>query len=76
MNHRFQADIEQRLQEQMAIGGYTSESDLLRDALRALEQQNADLASIHAGIDDLQSNRIRPLDDIVTDIRQRQGWTR
>lgn len=75
MNHEFPPDLEQQLQEQMTLGHYDSESDLIRDALQALRTQNEDMAAIQAGLDDLDADRVRPLRDIASDIRQRHGWS-
>lgn len=75
MNHEFPPDLERQLQEQMAAGHYVSETDLLRDALQALQEQNADVAAIRAGLDDLDHGRVRPLDEVASEIRQRNGWT-
>jgi Arc/MetJ-type ribon-helix-helix transcriptional regulator len=38
MAYQFPPDLDQLLKERMASGGYTSEDDVLRDALRALEE--------------------------------------
>jgi Arc/MetJ-type ribon-helix-helix transcriptional regulator len=38
MAYQFPPDVDQLLKERMATGGYTSEDDVLRDALRALEE--------------------------------------
>lgn len=38
MAYQFPPDVDQLLKERMATGGYTSQDDVLRDALRALEE--------------------------------------
>ena len=38
MAYQFPPDLEQRVKEQMASGVYNSEDEVLRDALRALEE--------------------------------------
>lgn len=58
----------------MSDGAYASEADLLRDALEALDAQNADLSAIQSGIEDMEARRMRPLDDVAADIRQKHGW--
>ena len=75
MTNYFPPDVEQRIRQQMTEGHYESEDDLLRDALDALASRNADLAAIHAGVDDMEAGRMRPLTDVANDIRQKHGWT-
>lgn len=75
MNHEFPPDLEQQLQEQMTLGHYDSETDLIRDALQALRTQNQDMAAIHAGLDDLDAIRVRSLSHIASGIRERHGWS-
>jgi hypothetical protein len=38
MSYQFPPDVDQLLKERMASGAYTSEDDVLRDALRALDE--------------------------------------
>lgn len=75
VNHEFPSDLERQLQEQMALGQYHSETDLIRDALQALQERNEDLAAIQAGLDDLDAGRVRPLRDVAAEIRQQHGWS-
>jgi putative addiction module CopG family antidote len=50
MGYQFPPDIQERIREQMASGHYGSEDDLLRDALRALDEENEDLAAVQNAI--------------------------
>lgn len=75
MNHEFPPDLERQLQEQMALGQYHSETDLIRDALQALLAQNEESAAIQAGLDDLEAGRVRPLREVASEIRARHGWS-
>ncbi len=38
MAYQFPPDVEQLVRDRMAHGGYTSQDEVLRDALRALEE--------------------------------------
>ncbi|MBI2827541.1 MAG: hypothetical protein HYX69_22940 [Planctomycetia bacterium] len=38
MSYQFPPDVDQLVKDRMAHGGYLSEDDVLRDALRALEE--------------------------------------
>ena len=42
MTYRVPADVEQLIKQRMAVGAYSSEDDVLRDALGALEQREQD----------------------------------
>lgn len=55
MSYRLSPALEQLVQERMASGRYESEEDLLRDALRALDEQDGDLAAIQEAIDGLEA---------------------
>jgi len=59
----------------MAAGDYASQDDLLRDALAALAERKGDLASIQAGISDMETGRARPLEEVSDAIRRKHGWS-
>lgn len=75
MAYQFPSDVAKSIRERMSEGNYSSEDDLLRDALEALAARNADLAAIQAGIEDMEAGRTRPLADVANDIRRKHGWT-
>lgn len=74
MSYQFSPDVEQRIREQIALGNYTNEDDVLRDALEALEARNADVAAIRAGVEDMKAGRTRSIDDVARDIRRKHRW--
>ena len=73
MSFQFASDVERLLREQMAVGGYESADDLMRDALQVLKTRNDDLAAIRAGLDDMQAGRTRPLADVADEIGRKYG---
>ena len=73
MSYNLPPDLEQRVRDYIATGHYADEADVLRDALKALEAQNADYAAIGAGIEDMEAGRIRSLTTVADDIRREQG---
>jgi Arc/MetJ-type ribon-helix-helix transcriptional regulator len=75
MPYPFPADVSDLLQMQMALGGYSSEDDVLRDALRALERQEV-LSDIRAGLAELEVGRGHALHEVGADLRQRYGIAR
>ena len=66
MAYQFPPDVDQLLREQMVHGGYSSEDDVLRDALRVfgevISRQHELLADVQCGIDQADRGLARPLD--------------
>lgn len=75
MAYQIPPDLEEQIRLQMSNGNYDNEDDVLRDALRALDAQNADLAAVQAGVDDMEAGRTRPLTVVADEIRKKHGWT-
>lgn len=65
------ADIQSRVNAPLGTGRYASQEDILRAAVSALEEQNADLAAIQCGIDDMENGRYRPFGAFDVEFRQR-----
>jgi Arc/MetJ-type ribon-helix-helix transcriptional regulator len=76
MTYQLPPDIDQRVQSQIALGIYQNPTEVLNDALDVLEQRNADLEAIRAGIEDEKAGRMRSLADVDRDMRQRYGLPR
>ena len=71
MPYSFPVDVQQLIQEQMASGKFASEDDLLREALSALCEEEADLAAIREALDELaDGDEGLPLDEAFDTIRQ------
>ena len=71
MPYQLPPDIDQRVQSQISLGIYQTPTEVLNDALDILEQRNADLESIRAGIEDEKAGRMRPLAEVDRDMRLR-----
>lgn len=54
------ADVQERVNALLGTGRYASEEEILRAAVAVLEEQDADLAAIQGGIDDMENGRCRP----------------
>jgi Arc/MetJ-type ribon-helix-helix transcriptional regulator len=65
------ADVQQRVSVLLQTRRYASEEEILRAALLALEEQNADLTAIQSGIDDMANGRYRPFADFDAEFRER-----
>jgi Arc/MetJ-type ribon-helix-helix transcriptional regulator len=63
------ADLRARVSALYGTGRYVSEEEILRAAVAALEERNADLSSIEAGIADMEKGRYRSFADFDADFR-------
>ena len=75
MSNQFPPDLERRIRNHIAAGNYANEEEVLREALEALDARNADLAAIRSGVEDMESGRMRPINEVAEDIRRKHGWT-
>ncbi len=73
MPYQLPPDIDQRVQSQLALGIYQTPTEVLNEALDALERQNADIEAIRAGIEDEKAGRLRSLEEVDRDMRERYG---
>ena len=64
-------DLDRQVKHYLASGQYQSEEDVLRDALRALAEEQTVLDDIRQGLEDLDAWRGRSLEDIDADIRKK-----
>ncbi len=72
MGYPFPPDIQQAVGARMASGQYPSEDDLLREALRALEEQDEDLAAVNEAVAEWRAGDGGvPLDDAFTSLRKK-----
>ena len=81
MRYEFPADVQQRVLEQMSTGNYSSEDELLRDALRALEEERQAIIEedpiviegIRRGLADMEAGRCRPLAEFDAEFRAKHN---
>jgi antitoxin ParD1/3/4 len=84
MAYQFPPDVEKLLQEQMAVGDYRSEDDVLRDALKALyerrravlEEDPAVVEGIRRGLADMKAGRSRPFEEFNAEFRAKRNIPR
>ena len=65
------ADVQERVNALLGTGRYASEEEILRAAVAALEEQNADLAAIQSGTNDMENGRYRAFADFDAEFRKR-----
>lgn len=72
MSYPFPPDLRELVGEQMGSGKYRSEDDLLRDALRALAEEEEDLAAVREALADWRAGDPgTPLEDAFAAVRTR-----
>jgi Arc/MetJ-type ribon-helix-helix transcriptional regulator len=80
MAYQLSSDLERLVRERMAAGGYSTEDEVLRDALSALEQfgHSAEdareeyrqaAAAVREGTADMEAGRMRPLREVLAEAR-------
>ena len=71
MPYQLSADIERLVEDRIATGAYTSVDQVLRAALEALQQSDADLAQIREAVGEWQAgDEGLPLKDAFQLIRE------
>ena len=66
-------DIRQSLAQELALGQYTDEQDVLRHALSALAEQRETIAGIRRGVADIEAGRYESLEDYEREFRRRHN---
>ncbi len=69
-------DLEQQVKDYLASGQYRTAEDVVREAFRALADEQTALGDIRHGIEDLDAGRGRPLSDIDAEIRKKHNISR
>ena len=69
MTYDLPSDIAQQVQAHIATGEYVSPEEVLRDAMAALADRRDSRAAIQAGIEDMEAGRVRPLDEVDSELR-------
>jgi putative addiction module CopG family antidote len=71
MSYSFPPDVQQLIAARLSSGQYGSEDDVLRDALRALSEEDEDLAAVREAVAEWRAgDQGRPLAESFDEIRQ------
>jgi len=73
MLYQLPPDIQQRLQIRIQNGTDSSQDDILRHALDALDWQDEERIAIQEGIDDMEAGRVRPLREFDREFRDQKN---
>lgn len=72
MAYSFPAELQDLVNQQMATGHYSSEDELLREALLALEEDDSDLIALREAAADYEAgDRGIPLDEVFSKMDER-----
>lgn len=69
-------DVLALVQKHLGLGSYKSEADVIRSALFALDRQQAVLDDIKTGIADMESGKVRSLEEVDGDLRSKHSIPR
>ena len=71
MTYAFPPDVQHLISRRMAAGGYSTEDDVLRDALRALSEEEEDLEAVREAVAEFRAGDPGlPLDEAFDLVRQ------
>ena len=76
MGYVLPPELDRLMRDTMASGGYASEDEVLRDALRTLAERDQAVALIEAGVADLEAGRVRPLAEADANLRRKHDIPR
>jgi predicted transcriptional regulator len=73
MTYQFPPELDELVKRQLDSGQYDTEDAVLIAAMHSLEQQQADLAAIREGIEDMEAGRVRSLREFDREFREKKN---
>lgn len=73
MTYQFPPELDELVKRQLDSGQYDTEDAVLIAAMHSLEQQQADLAAIREGIEDMEAGRVRTLREFDREFRKKKN---
>ena len=74
MSYTFPPDLQKLVEARLTSGGYSTADEVLRDALRALAEEDEDLAAVREGLADWRAGDTGlPVSEAFDQIRSGQG---
>jgi predicted transcriptional regulator len=71
MSSDFAPDVQRLIAQELSLGSYSDEQDVLRHALVALAEQRETLAGIERGLADVAAGRVKSREEFEADFRAR-----
>ncbi len=73
MSYAFPPEIAEPVRRRVTSGQFLSEDDVLKAALRALDERDEELAAIQEGLTDLEAGRVSSLADVDARMRAKHA---
>ena len=73
MSNAFPPEIAEPVRRRVTSGQFPSEDEVLKAALRALDDRDSELVAIQAGLADLEAGRVSSLADVDARLRARHA---
>ena len=74
MSYEFPPDIRALVDRNLAIGGYTTDDQVLEAALNALSDYHQTISDLREGMKDYADGRSQPLEEAFQDVRSQLGF--
>lgn len=73
MSYSFPPEIDRLFRDRLSSGLYSSEDEVLLEAMLALQDRDEALAGAREGLADMEAGRTRSLEEVDTEIRKKHG---
>ncbi|MHB8898985.1 MAG: ribbon-helix-helix domain-containing protein [Thermoguttaceae bacterium] len=73
MPYTFPPQIDRLVQDRLASGLYSSEDEVLLEAMLALQDRDQTVAAVNEGHADMEAGRVRPLQEVDMEMRKKYG---
>jgi predicted transcriptional regulator len=71
MTYPFPPELDRLVRQKLASGEYTSEDEVLLEAMHALVDRDEAIAGIQEGIHQMDAGRTRPLGEVDAELRNK-----
>lgn len=71
MPYSFPPEIDRLLQDRLSSGLYSSEDEVLLEAMLALRDRDATVAAVREGIADMEAGRVMTIEEADAEMRRR-----
>lgn len=73
MSYMFPPEIDRLVRDRLSSGLYTSEDEVLLEAMLALQDRDETIAAVREGLADMEAGRVRTLQDVDAEMRKKHG---